>query len=177
MVSLTETCSFALTSAPEDSHLSIHFRCTDAFTKAFANALDTSASSNAEAPWTLEDAKSSQVENVDSECSDSDIPRTVQKVFPQVLLSNDSAPKSENIFFYDVAVLVGAGECVMPYASILKSIWYRMNNPRAVINLQKVYFIWVCHEFESYEWFRSILLAIEYQDLDGLIEIYPVSTF
>jgi hypothetical protein len=37
--------------------------------------------------------------------------------------------------------------------------------------LSKVYFTWVIRDFSSAEWFRSLLSAIEEQDVDGRIEI------
>lgn len=84
----------------------------------------------------------------------------------------------DNVSEFEVVMLVGGGDgggqSVMPFASILKSSF---NNPRSRMNLQKVYFFWVCHDFASLEWFRSLLLAIEFQDVGTLIEIYPVSIY
>lgn len=39
---------------------------------------------------------------------------------------------SEDVFDYEVSMLVGAGIGVTPFASILKSIWYKFkdNNPK-----------------------------------------------
>lgn len=39
---------------------------------------------------------------------------------------------SEDVFDYEVSMLVGAGIGVTPFASILKSIWYKFkeSNPR-----------------------------------------------
>jgi NADPH oxidase len=57
---------------------------------------------------------------------------------------------SEDVFDYKAAILVGAGIGVTPFASILKTIWYRFNNSTAPIKLQKVYFIWTCRDKEVY---------------------------
>ena len=61
---------------------------------------------------------------------------------------------------------IGAG-------SILKSIWYRMNNLNQTkpTRLSKVYFTWVIRDFGSAEWFHSLLQAIEEQDTQNRIEI------
>ena len=57
--------------------------------------------------------------------------------------------------------------------SILKSIWYRMNNfsNAKATRLSKVYFTWVIRDFGSAEWFHSLLHAIEEQDTQNRIEI------
>jgi NADPH oxidase 2 len=69
--------------------------------------------------------------------------------------------------------LVGAGIGVTPFASILKSIWYRMNNfnHSSPTRLSKVYFVWVIRDFGTAEWFHSLLHAIEEQDTQNRIEI------
>lgn len=51
---------------------------------------------------------------------------------------------SEDFQKYEVAILVGAGIGVTPFASILKSIWYRVNYPtQKRTKLNKVHFFWV----------------------------------
>ena len=54
---------------------------------------------------------------------------------------------SEDVFQYEVAVLVGAGIGVTPFASILKSIWYKFQHADHNLKTQKVhsrvpFFIW-----------------------------------
>ncbi|KAA6411362.1 MAG: NADPH oxidase [Lasallia pustulata] len=51
-----------------------------------------------------------------------------------------------------------------------------MHYPQKKTRLRKVYFFWVCREFGSFEWFRSLLMAIEAQDMDNHIEIYTYLT-
>lgn len=43
-----------------------------------------------------------------------------------------------DIFHYQVSVCIAAGIGVTPFASILKSIWYKCCNPNTVLALQKV---------------------------------------
>jgi hypothetical protein len=80
---------------------------------------------------------------------------------------------SEDFLNYETVLLVGAGIGVTPFASILKSIWYRMNNFNASkpTRLSKVYFTWVIRDFGTAEWFHSLLHAIEEQDTQNRIEI------
>lgn len=101
---------------------------------------------------------------------------SLRRVLPRVYVDGPFGSASEDVFKFEVAVLVGAGIGVTPFASILKSIWYRMNYPQGKTRLRKVYFFWICRDFGSFEWFRSLLLAIEAQDLDDHIEIHTVSS-
>ena len=113
---------------------------------------------------------------VDKNASNPDVDPSLRKVLPRVYIDGPFGSASEDVFKYEVAVLVGAGIGVTPFASILKSIWYRMNYPQKKTRLRKVYFFWICRDFGSFEWFRSLLMAIEAQDLDSHIEIHTVST-
>jgi len=104
-----------------------------------------------------------------------DVDPRIRRIMPRVYVDGPFGSASEDIFKYEVAVLVGAGIGVTPFASILKSIWYRMNYSHQKTRLRKVYFFWVCRDFGSFEWFRSLLMAIESQDMDNHIEILRVS--
>jgi hypothetical protein len=98
----------------------------------------------------------------------------LRQILPRVYIDGPFGSASEDVFKFEIAVLVGAGIGVTPFASILKSIWYRMNYPQGRTRLRKVYFFWICRDFGSFEWFRSLLLAIEAQDLEDHIEIHTV---
>lgn len=45
---------------------------------------------------------------------------------------------SEDVFDYEVSMLVGAGIGVTPFASILKSIWYKFKNSNPKLRTRKV---------------------------------------
>lgn len=117
----------------------------------------------------------SAVVSVDRKSSNPNVDPSLRKILPRVFIDGPFGSASEDVFKYEIAVLVGAGIGVTPFASILKSIWYRMNYPKQKTRLRKVYFFWVCRDFGSFEWFRSLLMAIEAQDLDSYIEIHTVS--
>jgi len=101
---------------------------------------------------------------------------SLRQVLPRVYVDGPFGSASEDVFKFEVAILVGAGIGVTPFASILKSIWYRLNYPQGKTRLRKVYFFWVIRDFGSFEWFRSLLMAIEAQDLDDHIEIHTYLT-
>lgn len=172
-VSVWEYHPFTLTSAPEEDYISIHVRMVGDYTRALAKALGCD--------WDSKDKGSSNVVGVSSGGGDddrADVDPALRRVLPRVYVDGPFGSASEDVFKYEVAVLVGAGIGVTPFASILKSIWYRMNAPRAArrTRLAKVYFFWICRDFGSFEWFRSLLLAIEAQDLDQRIEIHTYLT-
>ncbi|KAL6852936.1 hypothetical protein ACO1O0_007484 [Amphichorda felina] len=164
-VSLWQYHPFTLTSAPEEDYISVHMRCVGDFTKEFAKTLGCDWDNKAD---------TSKVVGIDGEGENGD-PR-LRRVLPRVYIDGPFGSASEDVFKYEVSILVGAGIGVTPFASILKSIWYRMNFPKKRTRLSKVYFFWICRDFGSFEWFRSLLLAVEAQDVDNRIEIHTYLT-
>ncbi|KAF2011729.1 hypothetical protein BU24DRAFT_287934 [Aaosphaeria arxii CBS 175.79] len=160
-VSVWQYHPFTLTSAPEEDYISVHIRMVGNFTKAFGKALGCSLDRKAGG----EKGKGDDGNDV-----------ALRKILPRVYIDGPFGSASEDVFKFEIAVLVGAGIGVTPFASILKSIWYRMNYPQGKTRLRKVYFFWICRDFGSFEWFRSLLLAIEAQDLDDHIEIHTYLT-
>ena len=164
-VSLWQYHPFTLTSAPEEDYISVHTRVVGDFTKKLSAALGCE--------WERKgDKGGSIVKSIDEDGVDP----SLRRVLPRVYVDGPFGSASEDVFKFEVAILVGAGIGVTPFASILKSIWYRMNYPQGKTRLRKVYFFWICRDFGSFEWFRSLLLAIEAQDNDHAIEIHTVST-
>lgn len=139
------------------------------FTKAFGRALgcDTDRKGPASSSTDKEKHKTRDLTNDAS----------LRRILPRVYIDGPFGSASEDVFKFEIAVLVGAGIGVTPFASILKSIWYRMKYPQGKTRLRKVYFFWICRDFGSFEWFRSLLLAIEAQDLEDQIEIHTVCGF
>lgn len=45
---------------------------------------------------------------------------------------------SEDVFDYEVSMLIGAGIGVTPFASILKSIWYKFKDSDPKLHTRKV---------------------------------------
>ena len=160
---------FTLTSAPEEDYLSIHICCMDEITRAIGSSL------GCRFPKSGADNDSSAVVSLDFESLGRDAPPTLRKLLPCVFIDGPFGSAFDNIFGFETVVLVGAGKGVTPFASILKSIWYHVNYPRQTTQLSKAYFFWICRDFDTFEWFQSLLLALEAQDLDNHIEIHTVS--
>jgi len=72
---------------------------------------------------------------------------------------------AEDVFNHEVAVLVGAGIGVTPFASILKHIWYRQRKGK-LGSLRRVEFFWVCRDAPSFGWFQSLLQEVEAAQAD-----------
>ncbi|TFY56237.1 hypothetical protein EVJ58_g7759 [Rhodofomes roseus] len=169
---------FTLTSAPEEDYISVHIRMVGDFTRALAEAVG---------------ADFGKEKGGDSGKGSGAVNPPVNRVLPRVMVDGPFGSASEDFLNYETVLLVGAGIGVTPFASyvppwflvrmnadgvlllnsILKSIWYRMNNvsQSKPTRLSKVYFTWVIRDFGSAEWFHSLLQAIEEQDTQNRIEI------
>lgn len=73
---------------------------------------------------------------------------------------------STHIFRSRVAVLIGAGIGVTPFAAILKSLFMRRAKGDREISVEKAHFIWMNRDQHSFEWFAEMLGGIEAQDPD-----------
>ncbi|KAF2459341.1 ferric reductase NAD binding domain-containing protein [Lineolata rhizophorae] len=175
-VSVWQYHPFTLTSAPEEDYISVHVRCVGNFTKALAKSLGCEFEKRGSGAKGAGGAAPGvpQVKGVAEDAAGAD--PALRRVLPRVYIDGPFGSASEDVFKFEIAVLVGAGIGVTPFASILKSIWYRINYPQGKTRLRKVYFFWICRDFGSFEWFRSLLLAIEAQDLDDRIEIHTYLT-
>jgi len=152
---------FTLTSAPEEDYISVHIRVQGDFTTAFSKALGCD--------FDKRDDKSGDGSKVVGTQANP----AFNKILPRVMVDGPFGSASEDFLNYETILLVGAGIGVTPFASILKSIWYRMNNfgNSKPTRLSKVYFTWVIRDFGTAEWFHSLLHAIEEQDTSNRIEI------
>uniref|UniRef100_A0A671MT17 Cytochrome b-245 heavy chain-like n=1 Tax=Sinocyclocheilus anshuiensis TaxID=1608454 RepID=A0A671MT17_9TELE len=73
---------------------------------------------------------------------------------PKMAVDGPFGTASEDVFDYEVSMLVGAGIGVTPFASILKSIWYKKLGAT-------IYFYWLCRETYAFEWFADLLQVLE----------------
>ncbi|KAF7324947.1 FAD-binding FR-type domain-containing protein [Mycena kentingensis (nom. inval.)] len=160
---------FTLTSAPEEDYISIHIRVNGDFTRALAKSVGCdfgAKEKKAAVPEEEKDASGAQV--ITSTAN----PR-LNRVLPRIMVDGPFGTSSEDFLNYETVLLVGAGIGVTPFASILKTLWYRMNNfgKGKRTRLSKVYFTWVIRDFGAAEWFHSLLRALEEQDTQNKIEI------
>lgn len=109
---------FTLTNSPYEDFVSIHMRVAGDWTRKMADRLGCGP-----------DQKEMCCETL-----------------PFVMIDGPYGSASEDAFEYEAAILVGAGIGVTPFASILKTIWYRMQSSYGEERLKSVYFIWICRD-------------------------------
>lgn len=59
---------------------------------------------------------------------------------PRLAIDGPFGTASEDVFRYEVVMLVGAGIGVTPFASILKSVWYKRIQNNQDVFTKKVYY-------------------------------------
>ncbi|XP_020776457.1 cytochrome b-245 heavy chain [Boleophthalmus pectinirostris] len=133
-VSRLEWHPFTLTSAPEEDHFSAHIRIVGDWTEELYKACGGDRPEQQQA-WTL----------------------------PKIAVDGPFGTASEDVFRYEVVMLVGAGIGVTPFASILKSVWYKRIQNQQDTYTKKIYFYWLCPETEAFEWFADLLQSLEKQ--------------
>ncbi|XP_056328102.1 NADPH oxidase 1 [Danio aesculapii] len=80
---------------------------------------------------------------------------------PKMGVDGPFGTASEDVFHYEVSMLVGAGIGVTPFASILKSIWYKFKDSDPKLRTKRIYFYWLCRETHAFEWFADLLQVLE----------------
>ncbi len=85
---------------------------------------------------------------------------------------------SAHIYASRIAVLIGAGIGVTPFASVLESIVLRAYGwgGRSSSDLQKLHFFWLNRDQYSFEWFSTLLAEMEKIDLRALLEVHLCMT-
>ncbi|KAF2218706.1 FAD-binding domain-containing protein [Elsinoe ampelina] len=144
---------FTITSCPFDPYISVHVRQVGDFTRSLADALGAGTSQ--------------------SELYDALDPLGMYEValsngqeMPALRIDGPYGAPAEDVFENEVAVLIGTGIGVTPWASILKNIWHLRLSPNPPKRLRRVEFIWVCRDTTSFEWFQALLSSLEEQSLE-----------
>ncbi|KAG6332505.1 hypothetical protein ID866_6582 [Astraeus odoratus] len=158
---------FTITSAPEDPYLSIHVRQVGDWTQALGERLGCG-------PSVVATMTTAAIKGVDKDENEYGGNRgsfvefdagCVIRPPPKVRIDGPYGAPAEDVFDNEVALLIGAGIGVTPFASILKHIWYRQKSGD-LGSLRKVEFFWVCRDAPSFGWFQSLLRNIEAAQFD-----------
>jgi len=89
------------------------------------------------------------------------------QTLPKIRIDGPYGAPAEDVFNNEVAVLIGTGIGVTPFASILKQIWQLRSGPTAMQRkLKRVEFIWICRDPNNFAWFQSLLNSLEAQSLE-----------
>ncbi|KAK1080543.1 hypothetical protein LTR33_005458 [Friedmanniomyces endolithicus] len=151
-VSTTQWHPFTITSCPFDPYISVHVRQVGDFTRSLASALgagpeQASLYDELDPMGMYEVALANGVE------------------MPKLRIDGPYGAPAEDVFENEVAVLIGTGIGVTPWAAILKNIWHMRLSPNPPKRLRRVEFIWVCKDTTSFEWFQALLSSLEAQSL------------
>ncbi|XP_062997631.1 NADPH oxidase 1-like isoform X1 [Elgaria multicarinata webbii] len=84
-------------------------------------------------------------------------------MMPRINVDGPFGTASEDVFQYEVAMLVGAGIGVTPFASVLKSIWYKLQHGDQSLQTRKIYFYWISRETGAFAWFKDLLASLEHE--------------
>ncbi|TVY33934.1 NADPH oxidase [Lachnellula subtilissima] len=141
---------FTITSCPFDPYISVHVRQVGDFTRALGDALGAGPAQ--------------------SKLYDAGDPNAMFEValqngqeMPELRIDGPFGAPAEDVFDNEIAVLIGTGIGVTPWAAILKNIWHMRQGPNPPTRLRRVEFIWVCKDTTSFEWFQILLSSLEAQ--------------
>ena len=149
-VSTTQWHPFTITSCPFDPYISVHVRQVGDFTRALGDALG---------------AGPSQAKDYDAldPMGMYEIALQNGQQMPKLRIDGPYGAPAEDVFNNEIAVLIGTGIGVTPWASVLKNIWHLRAGPNPPTRLRRVEFIWVCKDTTSFEWFQTLLSSLEAQ--------------
>lgn len=145
---------FTITSCPFDPYVSIHMRQVGDWTRAAGDALG---------------AGPAQAEEYDAldPMGMYEVALEKGQTMPAIRIDGPYGAPAEDVFDNEIAVLIGTGIGVTPWAAILKNIWHMRAGPNPPTRLRRVEFIWVCRDTASFEWFQTLLSSLEAQSAEA----------
>lgn len=144
---------FTITSCPFDPYISVHIRQVGDFTRALADAIGAGVS------------QAKLYDEIDPNGM-YEVALQQGQQMPSIRIDGPYGAPAEDVFENEIAVLIGTGIGVTPWASILKNIWHLRNGPNPPQRLRRVEFIWVCKDTTSFEWFQTLLSSLEAQSIE-----------
>ncbi|XP_046679008.1 dual oxidase isoform X1 [Homalodisca vitripennis] len=92
---------------------------------------------------------------------------------PKIRLEGPFGGGNQDWYKFEVAVMVGGGIGVTPYASILNDLVFGTSTNRySGVACKKVYFLWICPSHKHFEWFIDVLRDVEKKDVTNVLEIH-----
>ncbi|KAL4180828.1 hypothetical protein AMTRI_Chr12g234330 [Amborella trichopoda] len=187
-VSPFEWHPFSITSAPDDSYLSVHIRTigdwTEELKRVFAETCDSSS--------------------VIGRAKFDDQGRIDQKSLPRLLVDGPYGAPAQDYRNYDVLLLVGLGIGATPFISILRDLLNNIklsedqtdtntdfsrsdDSSNSFISMASskkkqpqrtthAHFYWVTREASSFEWFKGVMDEVAEMDQKGIIEMHNYLT-
>lgn len=144
---------FTITSCPFDPYVSIHVRQLGDFTRDLGDALGAGP------------AQEKMYEEMDPNGM-FEIALEQGQSMPRLRIDGPYGAPAEDVFDNEVAVLIGTGIGVTPFASVLKHIWHLRSGQDRPTRLKRVEFIWICRDTNNFAWFQALLNSLEQQSLE-----------
>lgn len=92
---------------------------------------------------------------------------------PKIRIEGPFGGGNQDWYKFEVAVMVGGGIGVTPYASILNDLVFGTSTNRySGVACKKVYFLWICPSHKHFEWFIDVLRDVERKDVTNVLEIH-----
>lgn len=164
MISQFEWHPFTISSAPEDSYLSLHIRKAGDWTGALYSI--------------VEKIQARSGANLDMEGHGSEN----LSPYPSIFVDGPVGAPAQDYSRYREVVFVGAGIGVTPFASILRSIFYQWDSFRCpscahmrfppTFQIRKIYFYWITREQEALTWFTETMNQLSEMDTENRLEIH-----
>ncbi|KAG7109410.1 NADPH oxidase 1 like protein [Verticillium longisporum] len=147
---------FTITSCPHDPYVSIHVRQVGDFTYSLGDAVGVGSGSS----------QSKLLEDNDPLALFEVVLQMGQQM-PSVRIDGPYGAPAEDVFDNEIAVLIGMGIGVTPWASVLKNIWHLRQGPNPPTRLRRIDFVWVCKDTGAFEWFHNLLSSLETQSAEA----------
>jgi hypothetical protein len=99
---------------------------------------------------------------------------TAEDGSPILKIDGPFGAASEDVFEFEIVMLVGAGIGVTPFASILKACRFQIErqlNGQSGAPMRKAYFYWISRDKGAFEWFSELLSALEEENINNFLEI------
>jgi len=161
---------FTISSAPSDPYISVHVRQAGDFTKQLGERLGCSATL---ANTLTDQAKKGVEKDRYGESSFVDVTGASSNL-PSIRVDGPFGAPAEDVFKHEVAVLIGTGIGVTPFASVLRHIGY-MAQQNKLGSLRKVEFIWINRDTGAFEWFAALLKELEQSVFTG--DLLRINTY
>ncbi|XP_023209588.1 dual oxidase-like isoform X1 [Centruroides sculpturatus] len=94
-------------------------------------------------------------------------------ILPKIRLEGPYGGGNQDWYKFEIAVMVGGGIGVTPYASILNDLVFGTSTNRySGVACKKVYFLWICPSHRHFEWFIDVLRDVERKDVTNVLEVH-----
>lgn len=144
---------FTITSCPYDPYVSVHMKHVGDWTRDFANAVGAGP------------AQADFYDGIDP-LGIYEVALQAGQEMPAIRVDGPYGAPAEDVFENEIAVLIGTGIGVTPWASVLKNM-YHERTKGALKRLRRVEFVWICKDTRAFEWFQALLASLEQLDATG----------